>query len=47
MVNDAGVIVNGLVEKLDIDDFSRQVDVNVISQVAVTQAVLPAIRSAH
>ncbi|MCZ4520047.1 SDR family oxidoreductase [Rhodococcus ruber] len=45
VVNNAGIIVNGPVEGLHIDDLSRQLDVNVISQVAVTQAVLPAIRA--
>lgn len=47
VVNNAGVIVNGPVEGLALDDLSRQFDVNVVSQIAVTQAVLPAIRAAR
>ncbi|GGG26205.1 short-chain dehydrogenase/reductase [Rhodococcoides trifolii] len=46
VVNNAGIIVSGPVEGLSLDDLSRQLDVNVVSQVAVTQAVLPAIRTA-
>ncbi|WP_431233085.1 SDR family oxidoreductase [Mycolicibacterium psychrotolerans] len=44
VVNNAGIIVNGPVEGLTPDDLARQFDVNVISQIAVTQAVLPKIR---
>jgi NAD(P)-dependent dehydrogenase (short-subunit alcohol dehydrogenase family) len=47
VVNNAGIIVNGPVEGLSIDDLSRQFDVNVIAQIAVTQAVLPKIRDAR
>jgi NAD(P)-dependent dehydrogenase (short-subunit alcohol dehydrogenase family) len=46
VVNNAGVIVNGPVEGLSLDDLSRQLDVNVTAQVGVTQAVLPKIREA-
>ena len=46
VVNNAGIIVSGPVEGLSIDDLSRQLDVNVIAQIAVTQAVLPKIRDA-
>jgi len=46
VVNNAGIIVNGPVETLSLDDLTRQLDVNVISQIAVTQAVLPKIRAA-
>lgn len=45
VVNNAGIIVNGPVEGLALDDLTRQFDVNVISQIAVTQAVLPKIRA--
>ena len=45
-VNNAGIIVNGPVEGLTLDDLSRQLDVNVTAQIGVTQAVLPRIRSA-
>ncbi|MDZ7910512.1 MAG: SDR family oxidoreductase [Rhodococcus sp. (in: high G+C Gram-positive bacteria)] len=47
VVNNAGIIVSGPVEGVHIDQLSRQFDVNVVAQVAVTQAVLPAIRSAR
>jgi NAD(P)-dependent dehydrogenase (short-subunit alcohol dehydrogenase family) len=46
VVNNAGIIVNGTVEGLSLDDLTQQLDVNVISQIAVTQAVLPKIRAA-
>ena len=36
--------MNGPVEGLSLDDLTQQLDVNVISQIAVTQAVLPRIR---
>lgn len=45
VVNNAGIIVNGPVEGLTLDDLTKQFDVNVISQIAVTQAVLPKIRA--
>ncbi|KAA0094752.1 SDR family oxidoreductase [Mycolicibacterium sp. P1-18] len=47
VVNNAGIIVNGPVEGLHLDDLSRQFDVNVTAQIAVTQAVLPHIRAAR
>jgi NAD(P)-dependent dehydrogenase (short-subunit alcohol dehydrogenase family) len=47
VVNNAGIIVNGPVEGLALDDLSRQLDINVTSQIGVTQAVLPLIRLAH
>lgn len=47
VVNNAGIIVQGPVEGTSLDDLSRQLDVNVTSQVAVTQAVLPQIREAR
>ncbi|MEI7913727.1 MAG: SDR family oxidoreductase [Mycobacteriaceae bacterium] len=47
VVNNAGIVVNGPVEGLSLDDLTRQLDVNVISQIAVTQAVLPKIRASH
>lgn len=46
VVNNAGIVVNGPVEGLTLEDLSRQMDVNVIAQIAVTQAVLPKIRAA-
>ena len=47
VVNNAGIIVNGPVEGLSLDDLTQQLNVNVISQIAVTQAVLPKIRNAR
>ena len=44
VVNNAGIIVNGPVEALSLDDLSRQLDVNVTAQIGVTQAVLPKLR---
>jgi short-subunit dehydrogenase len=44
VVNNAGVVVSGPVEGLTLDDLSRQLEVNVIAQIGVTQAVLPKIR---
>lgn len=46
VVNNAGIIVNGPVEGLTLEDLSRQLDVNVTAQIGVTQAVLPKIRAA-
>lgn len=46
VVNNAGIIVQGPVEGTSLDDLSRQLDVNVTSQIAVTQAVLARIREA-
>jgi len=46
VVNNAGIVVNGPVEGLTLDDLTRQLDVNVVAQIAVTQAVLPKIRAA-
>jgi NAD(P)-dependent dehydrogenase (short-subunit alcohol dehydrogenase family) len=47
LVNNAGIAVPGPLETLPIDDFKRQVEVNLSAQVAVTQAMLPAIRPAR
>jgi NAD(P)-dependent dehydrogenase (short-subunit alcohol dehydrogenase family) len=46
LVNNAGIAVPGPLETLPIDDFRRQVEVNLTAHVAVTQAMLPAIRKA-
>jgi NAD(P)-dependent dehydrogenase (short-subunit alcohol dehydrogenase family) len=44
LVNNAGIAVLGPLETIPLDDFRRQVEVNLTAQVAVTQALLPAIR---
>jgi NAD(P)-dependent dehydrogenase (short-subunit alcohol dehydrogenase family) len=46
LVNNAGVAIPGPLETLSIDDFRRQIEVNMTAHVAVTQALLPAIRGA-
>jgi NAD(P)-dependent dehydrogenase (short-subunit alcohol dehydrogenase family) len=47
LVNNAGIAVPGPLETLPIEDFRRQLDVNLTAQVAVTKATLPSIRSAR
>ncbi len=47
VVNNAGIIVQGPVEGLALDDLSRQLEVNVTAQIAVVQAVLPRLRAAQ
>jgi NAD(P)-dependent dehydrogenase (short-subunit alcohol dehydrogenase family) len=47
LVNNAGVAISGPLEYLPIDDLRRQLEVNVIGQIAVTQALLPLIREAE
>ncbi|WP_327120634.1 SDR family oxidoreductase [Nocardia sp. NBC_01730] len=47
VVNNAGVLVNGPVEGLTLDDLSRQLDINVTAQIGMTQAVLPKLREAR
>lgn len=47
LVNNAGVAVPGPLEALPIDDFRRQIEVNMTAQVAVTQALLPQLRAAR
>lgn len=44
VVNNAGVAVAGPLEFIDLDEFRRQLEVNVIGQLAVTQAFLPLLR---
>jgi NAD(P)-dependent dehydrogenase (short-subunit alcohol dehydrogenase family) len=46
IVNNAGVAVLGPLETIPLDDFRRQIEVNLTGQVAVTQAMLPPIRRA-
>ena len=47
LVNNAGIGFGGPLELLHPDDLRKQFDVNVLGQVAVTQALLPALRAAH
>ncbi len=46
LVNNAGVAVAAPLEFVPIDEFRRQIEVNLIAQLAVTQAVLPLLRQA-
>jgi NAD(P)-dependent dehydrogenase (short-subunit alcohol dehydrogenase family) len=47
LVNNAGVGYGGPLELIHPDDLRTQFEVNVLGQVAVTQALLPALRAAH
>jgi len=44
LVNNAGIAVGGPVEYVPLEEWRRQLEVNVIGQIAVTQAVLPMLR---
>jgi NAD(P)-dependent dehydrogenase (short-subunit alcohol dehydrogenase family) len=47
LVDNAGGAVAGPLEGLPIEDFRRQIELNLTAQLAVTQAMLPAIRTAR
>jgi NAD(P)-dependent dehydrogenase (short-subunit alcohol dehydrogenase family) len=47
LVNNAGIGIGAPIEFLDLDELRRQLEVNVVAVVAVTQAFLPAIRRAR
>ncbi|MGH2924561.1 MAG: SDR family NAD(P)-dependent oxidoreductase [Solirubrobacterales bacterium] len=47
LINNAGIPVSGPVEAIALDDLRRQLEVNLVGQVAVTQAFLPALRRAR
>lgn len=47
LVNNAGVAIPAPLETIPLEDLRRQIEVNLIAQVAVTQAMLPSIRRAH
>lgn len=44
LVNNAGVTFQGPIERLELDDLRRQIEVNLIGAVAMTQATLPLLR---
>ena len=46
LVNNAGILVPGPLECVPLDDLRRQYEVNVFGVVAVTQAMLPLVRTA-
>ena len=47
LVNNAGIAITGPLEFLPLDELRHQLEVNVIAQLAVTQACLPALRAQH
>jgi NAD(P)-dependent dehydrogenase (short-subunit alcohol dehydrogenase family) len=47
LVNNAGIAVSGPLEFLPLDEIRRQLEVNVVGQVAVTQGFLPLLREAR
>jgi NAD(P)-dependent dehydrogenase (short-subunit alcohol dehydrogenase family) len=47
LINNAGVGFGGPLELIHPDDLRTQFDVNVLGQISVTQALLPALRAAH
>lgn len=47
LVNNAGVAIPGPLETIPLEDFRRQLEVNLFAYVAVTQALLPQIRRAE
>jgi NAD(P)-dependent dehydrogenase (short-subunit alcohol dehydrogenase family) len=47
LVNNAGIGIPSPLETIPIEDFRRQIEVNLVGQVAVTQAMLPLIREAR
>jgi NAD(P)-dependent dehydrogenase (short-subunit alcohol dehydrogenase family) len=46
LVNNAGIVVAGPIEFIPIPELRKQLEVNVIGQIAVTQAFMPLIRKA-
>ena len=47
LVNNAGIAIGGPLEFLPVENLRRQLEINVIGQVAVTQAFLPLLRTAR
>ena len=47
LVNNAGIVVAGPLEYVPIEEVRRQLEINVVGQVAITQAVLPLLRVAR
>jgi NAD(P)-dependent dehydrogenase (short-subunit alcohol dehydrogenase family) len=47
LVNNAGIAVTGPVEVVPVTEWRRQIEVNFLGQVAVTQAMLPALLNAR
>ena len=47
LINNAGIVVGGMLEFLPLEALRRQLEVNVVGQIAVTQALLPSLRKAR
>lgn len=47
LVNNAGISISAAMEFVPLPEFRRQLEVNVIGQLALTQACLPMLRQAH
>jgi NAD(P)-dependent dehydrogenase (short-subunit alcohol dehydrogenase family) len=47
IVNNAGVVVSGPMETVTTDEWRKQLEINVIGQIAVTRVVLPRLRTSH
>jgi NAD(P)-dependent dehydrogenase (short-subunit alcohol dehydrogenase family) len=47
VVNNAGVAIGGPIEAVPVSELRRQLEINVVGQVAVTQAVLPRLRESR
>lgn len=47
LVNNAGIVVAGPLECVPIDELRTQLEINVVGQVAVTQALIPQLRRAR
>jgi NAD(P)-dependent dehydrogenase (short-subunit alcohol dehydrogenase family) len=47
VVNNAGVVVGGPLEAVPVSELRRQLEINVVGQAAVTQAVLPRLRASR
>jgi NAD(P)-dependent dehydrogenase (short-subunit alcohol dehydrogenase family) len=47
VVNNAGVVVGGPIEAVSLAELRRQLEVNVVGQAAVTQAMLPRLRESR
>src|SRR3954454_14454652 len=47
LVNNAGIVVGGPVEGVPLSELRHQLEVNVVGQIAVTQALLPKLRAAR
>jgi NAD(P)-dependent dehydrogenase (short-subunit alcohol dehydrogenase family) len=47
LVNNAGLGISGPLELISMQDIRRHVEVNLLGQVALTKAMLPALREAH